>query len=92
MASGSSIAGDVVRIETTVMPIEALDLISEATMLLGRSYEERVNCDLRRIGKDLRAYHPSELPERLKDAVRDARMAPEHDHLDALMPNTEEGE
>ena len=32
-----------------------------------------------------RPYHPSELPEHLKDAVRDAHMAPEHDHLNALL-------
>ena len=27
------------------------------------------------------AHHPSELPPHLKEAVRDARMGPEHDHL-----------
>jgi hypothetical protein len=32
-----------------------------------------------------RAYHPSELPEHLKAAIKDARMAPEHDHLNALL-------
>ena len=32
-----------------------------------------------------RPYHPSELPEHLKAAVRDARMSLEHDHLNALM-------
>jgi hypothetical protein len=32
-----------------------------------------------------RAYHPSELPPHLMAAVRDARMSPEHDHLNALM-------
>jgi PHD/YefM family antitoxin component YafN of YafNO toxin-antitoxin module len=32
-----------------------------------------------------RAYHPSELPEHLKAAVRDARMGAEHDHLNALL-------
>jgi hypothetical protein len=32
-----------------------------------------------------RAHHPNELPSHMKDAVRDARMAPEHKHLDALM-------
>jgi hypothetical protein len=32
-----------------------------------------------------RRYHPSELPPNLKAAIRDARMEPEHDHLNALM-------
>jgi len=32
-----------------------------------------------------RPYHPSELPGHLKDALRDSRMAPEHDHLNALL-------
>lgn len=32
-----------------------------------------------------RPYHPAELPEHLKDAIRDARMGEEHDHLDALL-------
>ena len=32
-----------------------------------------------------RAYHPSELPPHLMAAIREARMAPEHDHLNALM-------
>lgn len=32
-----------------------------------------------------RAYHPSELPPSLKEAVRNARMDPRHDHLNALM-------
>lgn len=32
-----------------------------------------------------RGYHPSELPEHLKAAVRDARMDERHSHLDALM-------
>jgi len=32
-----------------------------------------------------RRYHPSELPEHLKAAIRDARMRPEHNHLNALM-------
>lgn len=32
-----------------------------------------------------RPYHPSELPAHLKAAIRDARMAPEHDHLNALL-------
>lgn len=32
-----------------------------------------------------RAYHPSELPEHLKEAIRDARMGSEYDHLNALM-------
>ncbi len=32
-----------------------------------------------------RPYHPSELPDHLKAAVRDARMAREHDHLNALL-------
>ncbi len=31
-----------------------------------------------------RAYHPSELPEYLKAAIRDARMEPEDDALNAL--------
>jgi PHD/YefM family antitoxin component YafN of YafNO toxin-antitoxin module len=30
------------------------------------------------------AYHPGELPPRLMAAIRDARMSPEHDHLNAL--------
>ncbi len=32
-----------------------------------------------------RAYHPSELPAYLMAAIRETRMAPEHDHLNALM-------
>jgi hypothetical protein len=32
-----------------------------------------------------RAHHPSELPEHLKAAIKDARMAPEHDYLNALL-------
>ncbi|MBF0306167.1 MAG: type II toxin-antitoxin system Phd/YefM family antitoxin [Alphaproteobacteria bacterium] len=32
-----------------------------------------------------RAYHPSELPEHLKEAVRNAKMGIEHRHLDALL-------
>jgi PHD/YefM family antitoxin component YafN of YafNO toxin-antitoxin module len=32
-----------------------------------------------------RPYHPSELPEHLIAAVRDARMGAEHDHLNALL-------
>jgi hypothetical protein len=32
-----------------------------------------------------RAYHPSELPAHLKAAIRDARMGPEHNHLNALL-------
>jgi hypothetical protein len=32
-----------------------------------------------------RSYHPSELPDHLTIAIRDARMDPEHEHLDALM-------
>ena len=31
------------------------------------------------------AYHPSDLPEHIKAAVRDARMDPEHDALNSLM-------
>ena len=30
-------------------------------------------------------YHPSELPPHLKAAIREARMGPEHDHLNELM-------
>ena len=37
------------------------------------------------INASRRAYHPSELPEHLKAAIRDACMKPEHDHLNALM-------
>ena len=32
-----------------------------------------------------RSYHPGELPEHLKAAIKDAKMAPEHDHLNALL-------
>jgi hypothetical protein len=32
-----------------------------------------------------RRYHPSELPEHLLAAVKDARMGPEHDHLNDLL-------
>lgn len=32
-----------------------------------------------------RAYHPSELPPHLKDALRSVRMDPRHAHLDRLM-------
>lgn len=32
-----------------------------------------------------RAYHPSELPSHLQQAVADARMDPQHDHLNRLM-------
>ena len=32
-----------------------------------------------------RSYHPSELPDHLKEAIRDVRMGPEHDHLNALL-------
>jgi hypothetical protein len=32
-----------------------------------------------------RAYHPAELPEHLKDAIRDARMDPRHGPLNALL-------
>ena len=32
-----------------------------------------------------RPYHPTELPSHLLAAVRDARMASEHDHLNSLM-------
>lgn len=32
-----------------------------------------------------RRYHPSELPEHLMAAIKDARMGPEHDHLNALL-------
>lgn len=32
-----------------------------------------------------RAYHPSELPEHLMAAIREARMGQEYDHLNALM-------
>jgi hypothetical protein len=32
-----------------------------------------------------RPYHPSELPDHLKAAVRDARMSPAHNHLNALL-------
>jgi hypothetical protein len=32
-----------------------------------------------------RSYHPSKLPEQLKAAIKDARMASEHDHLNALL-------
>lgn len=32
-----------------------------------------------------RRYHPSELPEHLKAAVRYARMNPEHEHLNRLL-------
>ena len=31
------------------------------------------------------AYHPSALPEHLKQAVADARMDPRHDHLGGLL-------
>ncbi len=32
-----------------------------------------------------RPHHPGELPPHLKAAIRDARMSPEHNHLDALL-------
>ena len=32
-----------------------------------------------------RRHHPSELPEHLKAAIRDARMGEEHNHLNALL-------
>ena len=32
-----------------------------------------------------RGYHPSELPQHLKAAVREVRMDERHNHLDALM-------
>jgi hypothetical protein len=32
-----------------------------------------------------RRYHPSELPEHLKAAIKDARMGAEHEHLNALL-------
>jgi hypothetical protein len=32
-----------------------------------------------------RAYHPSELPRHVMAAIKDAKMAPEHDHLNALL-------
>jgi hypothetical protein len=32
-----------------------------------------------------RAYHPSELPEHLKQAVANARMDARHDHLNSLL-------
>ncbi len=32
-----------------------------------------------------RAFHPSELPEHLKEALETARMDPRHEHLNALM-------
>jgi hypothetical protein len=32
-----------------------------------------------------RRYHPSELPKHLQAAIRDARMGPEHDRLNALL-------
>ena len=35
--------------------------------------------------KGRRAYRPDELPSHLVAAIRDAKMAPEHDHLNALM-------
>jgi hypothetical protein len=42
-----------------------------------------------RIGQILaasrRPYHPTELPAHLKEAIRDARMGAEHDHLNALL-------
>lgn len=32
-----------------------------------------------------RAFHPSELPEHLKEALGTTRMDPRHDHLNGLM-------
>jgi len=37
------------------------------------------------LGASQRAYHPSELPDHFKETIRDARMDPEHDHLNALL-------
>lgn len=48
--------------------------------------------EVRRRDDGRRAYHPSELPEHLKQAVSDARMDPEHDHLNSLMEDPAGGE
>jgi len=37
------------------------------------------------LGASRRRYHPSELPEHLLAAIKDARMGSEHDHLNALL-------
>ena len=48
------------------------------------AYNEKLRALLRKPAPR-KKYHPSELPQHLKDALRDARMAPEHDHLNALL-------
>ncbi len=37
------------------------------------------------IAASRKAYHPSELPAHIQEAIRTARMSSEHDHLNALI-------
>lgn len=60
------------------------ETVLDALVALHRTQPTSMVVSLEEFRK-LRAFHPSELSARLKAAVRDARMAPGHEHLNRLM-------